>query len=60
MGRDVSIAVSVKDNASAPLLKAGKSMEELAKKADAAAGKIDELNRRKASIHVDIDRKSVV
>ena len=54
MGRDVSIAVSVKDNASAPLLKAGKSMEELAKKADAAAGKIDELNRRKASIHVDM------
>lgn len=54
MGRDVSIAVSVKDNASAPLLKAGKSMEELAKKADAAAGKIDELNKRKASIHVDM------
>lgn len=56
MGRDVSIAVSVKDNASAPLRQAGKSMEELAKKADAAAGKIDELNKRKASIHVDTVR----
>lgn len=56
MPRDVSLAVSIKDNFSAPLSKASKSLEKLQQEAEKMGDKIDALNKRKASISVDATR----
>ena len=54
MGRDISICFAFKDQFTSGLLKSKKGLEEMKKKVEDATGKIDELNKRKASIHVDI------
>ena len=54
MGRDISICFAFKDQSTSGLLKSKKGLEEMKKKVEDATGKIDELNKRKASIHVDI------
>ena len=47
MPRDVSLAVSIKDNFSAPLSKASKSLEKLQQEAEKMGDKIDALNKRR-------------
>lgn len=54
MGRDISICFAFKDQFTSGLLKSKKGLEEMKKKVEDTTGKIDELNKRKASIHVDI------
>lgn len=54
MGRDISICFAFKDQFTSGLLKSKKGLEEMKKKVEDATGKIDELNKQKASIHVDI------
>lgn len=53
MGRDISICFAFKDQLTSGLLKSKKSLEEMKKKVEDTAGKIDELNKRKGTIHVD-------
>lgn len=53
MGRDISICFAFKDQFTSGLLKSKKGLEEMKKKVEDTAGKIDELNKRKGTIHVD-------
>ncbi len=53
MGRDISICFAFKDQLTSGLLKSKKGLEEMKKKVEDTAGKIDELNKRKGTIHVD-------
>lgn len=53
MGRDISICFAFKDQFTSGLLKSKKSLKEMKKKVEDTAGKIDELNKRKGTIHVD-------
>lgn len=53
MGRDISICFAFKDQFTSGLLKSKKDLEEMKKKVEDTAGKIDELNKRKGTIHVD-------
>ena len=53
MGRDISICFAFKDQFTSGLLKSEKGLEEMKKKVEDTAGKIDELNKRKGTIHVD-------
>lgn len=53
MGRDISICFAFKDQFTSGLLKSKKGLEEMKKKVEDTTGKIDELNKRKGTIHVD-------
>lgn len=53
MPRNVSLAVSVKDNATAVLSKVSGSLSKLQQDADKTGAKVDQLNKRKATISVD-------
>lgn len=53
MGRDISICFAFKDQFTSGLLKSKKGLEEMKKKVEDTVGKIDELNKRKGTIHVD-------
>lgn len=54
MGRDISICFAFKDQFTSGLLKSKKSLEEMKKKIEDTRGKIDELNKQKGTIHVDV------
>lgn len=54
MPRDVSLAISIKDNFSTPLSKASQSLSKLQQDAEKMGDKIDELNRKKAVLTVDV------
>ena len=53
MPRDVSLAVSIKDNFTAPLSKASQSLQKLRQDAEKMGDKIDALNKKKAALTVD-------
>ena len=55
MARNVSLVLSAKDNLTAPLSKASKSFDQLQRDADKTKAKINELNRQKFSMKIDVD-----
>lgn len=59
MGRGISIYFAFKDQFTSGLLKSKKGLEEMKKKVEDTAGKIDELNKRKGTIHVDATKASL-
>lgn len=56
MPRDVSLAVSIKDNFSTPLSKASGALSKLRQDAETMGAKIDALNRKKATVSVETTR----
>lgn len=56
MPRDVSIMLSLKDFFSKPLSKASEALEKLQKEIDDTDGKVDELNKKKAEVKIDMTK----
>ena len=56
MALDTSIAVSIKDNFSSGIVKMKKNLTDFEKQIADTGTKIDQLNRRKASISVDVQK----
>ena len=56
MPRDVSIMISLKDFFSKPLSKASEALEKLQKEIDDTDGKVDELNKKKAEVKIDMTK----
>ena len=56
MAWGIDVYFSLKDHFTSGILNSAKSLEQMKKKVEDTKGKIDELNKRKASIHVDTVR----